>query len=507
MEVLSFLKKRNNYFLFLSIAVVLYGITAYTSDGFYQADEHFQIIEFARFKLGKISPDSLPWEFHEKMRPTLQPMIAYGVFSILEAVGVDNPYTKAFVLRLLTVLLALVAIHRFVKVTENQVHGSWAKRCYYFLAFFLYFLPYINVRFSSEAWSGLFLLLGASYALRKKINYYIFGVLLGLAFLFRFQISFAVLGLFLYLYVSKTSGLSDLLKALTGILLVVLLGIALDSWFYGEFVISQWNYVYQNVVLGKAATFGVSPWYSYFFILYYVPLCTGIGILLAFVILLRYQPKHLLVWIVISSVLIHSLVGRKDIRFLFPLVNFVPLLLVVAGQAFGNRLSLVIARSKLVKLGVVLYLMLHFSYAVGMTQFNRNVIVNNLTKFLHTSYQDTEVALFYYGGVIPLNLFKVHLMSFYYNSAMCCTRLSSIHEIQELKISEDITALVWFNEKEVKVVESHALLQSNGFKQVYESTPVWMQWLYKRVRGQDKNIYNEVLYVKTNRESEHPHDQ
>ncbi len=505
MEVLSFFKKRNNYFLFLSIAVVLYGITAFKSDGFYQVDEHYQIIEFAQLKSGNIEPESLPWEFHEKMRPTLQPMIAYGVFSFLEAFGVDNPYTKALVLRLLTALLALVAIHRFVKVTETQIQSNWGKRCYYFLAFFLYFLPYVNVRFSSETWSGLFLLLGVSYVLRKDRNYYMLGVLLGVAFLFRFQISFAVLGLFLYLYFSRTSKLKDVLKALAGILILVFVGIVLDSWFYGEFVVSQWNYVYQNVILGKAASFGVSPWYGYVFILYYAPLlATGIIVLFALLVKLRYEPKNMVLWIVVSSILIHSLVARKDARFLFPLLNFVPILLMGAGQIVKHKLLPSWMKNKLLKFGTMTYLLMHFTLALGVSQYNRNEIVNNLTKNLYQNYHGRPIAIYYYGNVLPKNLFKVHPMPFYYDSSVHFKELTNLKDVAQVKTSAEVNTFIWFNEKDVAGKNLNHL---EGYELVQESCPQYIQQLYTWLRGKNRHVDNEVLYLKTNRESVRLHDQ
>ena len=36
----------------IALAIVIYGITAWNSHGYYHADEHYQIIEFAGEKLG-----------------------------------------------------------------------------------------------------------------------------------------------------------------------------------------------------------------------------------------------------------------------------------------------------------------------------------------------------------------------------------------------------------------------------------------------------------------------
>lgn len=54
-------------------AFITFMITAFFSVGHLQSDEHFQVLKFAQYKLGKISANDLPWEFGEKMRPSIQP--------------------------------------------------------------------------------------------------------------------------------------------------------------------------------------------------------------------------------------------------------------------------------------------------------------------------------------------------------------------------------------------------------------------------------------------------
>lgn len=66
-------------------------IACWFSLGFSQSDEHFQILEFAGLKLGINQPGDLAWEFHEKMRPTLQPTLVFIIYKLWEGLGVSNP--------------------------------------------------------------------------------------------------------------------------------------------------------------------------------------------------------------------------------------------------------------------------------------------------------------------------------------------------------------------------------------------------------------------------------
>ena len=48
--------------------------SAWFNRGFLSYDEHFQILEFAWYKLGRAPAETLAWEFREQMRPGLQPL-------------------------------------------------------------------------------------------------------------------------------------------------------------------------------------------------------------------------------------------------------------------------------------------------------------------------------------------------------------------------------------------------------------------------------------------------
>src|SRR5271168_2644570 len=91
----------------LPIALVVYITTAWCSEGYYHPDEHFQILEFADYKLGRIPTGDLPWEFSSHIRPGLQPFLAISAIRATEFIGITNPFTQAFLMRLVTGLLCL----------------------------------------------------------------------------------------------------------------------------------------------------------------------------------------------------------------------------------------------------------------------------------------------------------------------------------------------------------------------------------------------------------------
>src|SRR5690349_17655776 len=62
--------------IFVVAAVLVALVAAWFNDGYLNADEHYQIIEFAQYKLGLQSSAALAWEFPAHMRPALQPWLA-----------------------------------------------------------------------------------------------------------------------------------------------------------------------------------------------------------------------------------------------------------------------------------------------------------------------------------------------------------------------------------------------------------------------------------------------
>jgi len=141
-----------HYFI-SGIAFLIILITAVNSVGYYQADEHFQILEFANYKLGNTDAGKLAWEFKAEIRPALQPALAVVLIKASSIMEINNPFNQAMLLRLLSGIscfFCLLFLYRqFFKTNLNLL--------YYILLFFsFWFVPFVFVRFSSETWSGLF---------------------------------------------------------------------------------------------------------------------------------------------------------------------------------------------------------------------------------------------------------------------------------------------------------------------------------------------------------------
>ena len=302
------------------------------SEGRTHPDSDYQILEFANFKVGNESNLTLPWEFFEQIRPALQPALAFVVH---ESVGNGEPFQTAFFLRLMSAVLGLASSWSLCFYAFRWLTERWAQYSLIMLTGFFWLLPVLNARFASETWAAAFLAISIVLVHRtcemegqRRIGWAIFsGLSLAILFYLRFPVAFAILGLGLWVLFIARPGIRVLSGMMFGVALGLTLNILIDYWFYEEWVITPINYLAANLIEGRAAGYGLDPWWYFiekiFFLL--VPPASLFLMLMVVVAWVR-KPKHILTWVSVFFLVGHSLVGHKETRFLFPIIY--PLLII-----------------------------------------------------------------------------------------------------------------------------------------------------------------------------------
>lgn len=312
--------------------VAVYVVECVVSEGFYHPDEHFQIVEFAQWKLGNSTSASVAWELPSHIRPTLQPCLCICVLRLCRLCGIESPFVQDFTLRLIAMCVSLAAMTAFYKANIKFVDAK-CRSDYLFVSFLLWFLPAVNVRFSSETMSGAFLLMCLSMVVRldekPSRSDVVVGILAGLSFAFRYQVAFGLAGILAWaLAVKRYSWRKYALFAL-GFLAVTAVCTLMDSWFYGEWLFVPYRYFKVNILDGVASSFGETPWYGYLVMILCRPtLVIGVVVMWSICLAVFCHGKHPAVWCIVAFIVGHSFVAHKELRFLFPIVSIVPLLLV-----------------------------------------------------------------------------------------------------------------------------------------------------------------------------------
>lgn len=388
------------------LATIVFALTAYFSVGYFHADEHYQVIEFAGLKAGWNTPQDVAWEFHAQIRSSLLPTLAYWIFSFNSFFHITDPYTSLFILRLISGFLCLFALVFFFRKSsaflfKPEQSNSFLRTTYLILLLLSWYIPFLSVRFSSETWSAICLLfaLGFYFEIGKnKTHALIIGILFGLAFLFRFQMAFGLIGIGIYHLIYGQQKLKTSLLILLGFSIILLLGVFMDRWFYSEWVFTPWNYFwlfFENDVINNAeSSFGTSPWYYYIEALYQLPThFIGIVVLICLVIALIFKPKNPVIWFIIPFVLIHSLISHKEERFLFPIVFLFPFLII---SAFSFLSQLAYLRKFFNSLVVYTLFALFFIHVIGlfyMTTKSAGLGRSEISQYIHTHYGKQKINL------------------------------------------------------------------------------------------------------------------
>lgn len=326
-SIKKFMKKQH-----LILALLIHIIAAWFSVGRFHPDEQFQIIEFLGYKTGVNSAKELPWEFQSEMRGTTQVAFAYSVTQLFSFIS--NPFNLVFLFRLISSLFALYVLHRLIKYFRREL-SERNQHLLSLLGAIYCFIPFFHARFSSENLSISLLSLGLVLYLEKKNirNYIFIGLLLGLAYTVRMQSLFILFGFGLWVIFIKKENLKGILLLLTGFSISVFIGLLSDRWFYGHWVNTTWNYVYENIVLHRSEEFGTQSVWYYFektFLDAIPPM--SIVIILSFLFFFVFKAKHVLTWMFIPFILIHFFTAHKELRFLFPLINFIPIIVLLTWQ-------------------------------------------------------------------------------------------------------------------------------------------------------------------------------
>lgn len=334
------------YARYACLAVLLAVVTSWTNFGHLCGDEYSQIFEFAAWKLGYVDHGDLRlWEFDSQMRPTIQVWMVVGLHRLFGLfVTQVSPFALNYAIYLLSGLLSIASILVFTDAFISRIQPKY-RDYLVILSLFSWLVLYTNPHFNSENISGHLLLLAVGLLYRNPENpsrgvLLAVGLILGLSFSCRFQLGFAILGLTAWFFITtwKRGRLGSWVLLMFGLLLSVsLFTLLADYFFYGKPVLSPYNYYHQNIATGTMnRNSGVSPWYSYLLLVcIYLPF--GPAYVLSTINQFLRYPRDILTWTIAPFVLFHFLVGHKEVRFLLPMLGFMPLLIMVSLDDLQSR--------------------------------------------------------------------------------------------------------------------------------------------------------------------------
>jgi GPI mannosyltransferase 3 len=447
------------------VSALIFIVTAWFSEGFYHWDEHFQITEFAGLKLGLTEKSSLPWEYECQMRPGIQPLIAFAVYKVASFAGINDPFFISFVLRLIAAAVSFLSIYLMVRLYNTKIDEK-LRYAFLLLSFLLWLSVFNSVRFSSESFAGRIFIIGFAFILMKQkcrpVDYLMTGIILGLAFLVRYQVAFMIAGFAAWLLFIHKSGIRNIAYLGAGLFIAFLAGVVIDRWFYGEWVLTTWNYFDQNILLGKAAGFGTYPWWYYIeqtfmnalppFSLVYIT---------AIIVYAIYKPKDEITWTVLPFLVAHFIIGHKEIRFIFPVIGFLPVMIIMSAQIFLEKKGFEFAGRKVVRVFVKAFWYTNL-ILLGIVIFKP--ADDHISIYRKLYYNYTVPTILYYTEENPYH--RVENINFYKRKNLVIKQVPSINAIDQ---NNDTTLLFATKEPGLTPVAGMRPLL------IYSTYPEWIK--------------------------------
>ncbi len=479
------------WYLVFVLAAFLYGLTAYKSVGYYHPDEQYQLIEFAGIKLGTHAIDEVAWEYNAKIRPALQPTLCYLVFRVAAFFKITDPFLLAFLLRLLTAAFTLLVLTVFIQNTRHWFRPA-LQRPYILLSYFLWFGLYLGVRFSSETWAGLsFMLALAFWYGNRKYKFWYVGALMGVSFLFRYQMGFAWAGFVLWLGLVQRTNWKNLLIILLLPLPVMLFGVALDFWFYGEFTLTPVNYLMEVVDSGGKG-FGTSPPLYYLKELIRQPgFILGLPLVLALLLGLWYYPLRALVWCLLPFVLIHQFIPHKEIRFLFPWAFFAPVILLMVYHRVSEKWLKKDRLQRLIQV-LVAFMFLGNGLAVVVVASKSADVGKAAVMQAVNASAEAKKHLVYLPWANPYDQWSSIPTKFYVPEQLSWQEVKSINDLHDSLLQPNAANFFVCRRKHLAKKGSKQQLEEKGYQLQLASMPEWMVRLEKLGRWNDSQ---DILYL------------
>lgn len=380
-------------YLYLMIGVYL--IAAWFSEGYAHADEHYQILEFAAYHIHHY-PYTYPWELAAQIRPTFQIWVVIWLYKMAAFLSWQiSPFMLAFLTRALTGCLSALSCYVFVGAFQYQLNSPNKRIYLLLLSAFGYMALSSAVRFSSETVSAVVFLLGFSllfYQVLSKhyVTYFIAGVFLGLAFIIRYQLGLMIFGLIAWLVVFRKMPPTKFGIMLLGIVMICGLGVYLDSLFYGKITYTAWRYFELNILQDKVSAFGKSSIWTYLNIVTMFPY--GLLFVFSSLFFIINFPKHVITWVLVPFILVHCLIGHKEMRFLIPILGLMPFVLIYSFQSLQTKYPHRFTGARLAALNKPIWILNGFAvfYVVFIAHLDFRIY-----KYIWTHYNHTPVFLNY----------------------------------------------------------------------------------------------------------------
>ncbi|XP_051053896.1 GPI mannosyltransferase 3 isoform X1 [Phodopus roborovskii] len=296
-------------------------------------DEYWQSLEVAHHMVFRYG--YLTWEWTERLRGYTYPLIFASIYKILHLLGKDSVQLLIWIPRLAQALLSAVAdvrLYSLMKQVGNQEVAQWVFFCQLCSWFTWYCCTRTLTNTMETALTATALFY---YPLEgsRSMNSVKYSLLVALACIVRptALIPWVPL-LFRHFYQEQRKVHLILYHLLPVGFIIFSLSLIIDRIFFGQWTLVQFNFLKFNVLQNLGTFYGSHPWHWYFSQGFPVVLGTHLPFFIHGCFLVP-RRLHILLLTVLWTLLVYSMLGHKEFRFIYPVL---PLCMVFCGYSLAH---------------------------------------------------------------------------------------------------------------------------------------------------------------------------
>ncbi|XP_071464385.1 GPI mannosyltransferase 3 isoform X1 [Marmota flaviventris] len=285
-------------------------------------DEYWQSLEVAHHMV--FNYGYMTWEWTERLRGYTYPLIFASIYKILHLLGKDSVQLLIWTPRLAQALLSALAdvrLYSLMKQLENQEMARWV----FFCQSCSWFTWYCCTRtLTNTMETDLTIIALFYYPLEgsKSINSVKYSSLVALAFIIRPTAIIPWMPLLFKHFWQEQRKTDLILHYFLPVGFVTLsLSLIIDRIFFGQWTLVQFNFLKFNVLQNLGTFYGSHPWHWYFSQGFPVVLGTHLPFFIHGCFLAPKKYQILLVT-VLWTLIIYSMLGHKEFRFIYPVLPF-----------------------------------------------------------------------------------------------------------------------------------------------------------------------------------------
>eukprot|EP00002_Diphylleia_rotans_P028189 TRINITY_DN5687_c0_g2_i2.p1 TRINITY_DN5687_c0_g2~~TRINITY_DN5687_c0_g2_i2.p1 ORF type:complete len:509 (-),score=52.26 TRINITY_DN5687_c0_g2_i2:138-1664(-) len=296
---------------------------------FYVPDEYWQSLEVAHHMA--FGSGHLTWEWDYEIRSISYPLIFAAFYKVLSCLGLDNGWIVAYGPMYIQAVFAAITDFTSYSISR-KLHSEVAAKLNLVITVSSFYLFYSSTRTLSNCMEAMLICMAVNFMIdltQHRAQKSLVGFMAACVSIFFLRPSSAmpllpIIGRLLYIISRQRDSFGILLRLFAYGLGFLIFNIAIDSFYYGHFTVTPWNFFKANLMGDIASYYGVHTFHWY--VTQGLPVVIGFSLpflphfLFTGHLMESKCENRMLASSILFTILILSILPHKEFRFLHGIV-------------------------------------------------------------------------------------------------------------------------------------------------------------------------------------------